>query len=260
MFEVSTNTMLKEQQYLNTQEFVNKHKDVEPPMFVAPTGLPEQQYAQWIMYQSRMPYLEIQGLNLPYAEMYQEALNLQDRFVVHREGCGRGWKSLCVHGTSAEQTDAPSAYGIEDRPDIYNWTDIQDRCPATVNAFKNLFHYTHYMRIRFMMLEPGGFIEPHVDASNFVFGAVNISLNNPDQCWLATDLGIVPYRNEGSAFFLNTSYHHAVWNNSDIPRIHMIVHGTPDQRFWNSIVVRSYKQSRFCNNSSSSHSQEPQTA
>ena len=257
--KVSSNTMSK-QQYLDTQNFVNQYRDIEPPVFEAPAGLPEQQYAQWVMFQSRMPYLEIQGLNLPYQEMYHEALALQDRFVDHREGCGRGWRSLCVHGTSAEQTDAPSAYGIQDSPDIYHWTDVQDRCPVTVNAFKNLFHYTHYMRVRYMWLEPNGFIEPHVDAQNFVFGAVNISLNNPEGCVLTTELGTVPYKDSGSAFFLNTSYRHAVWNNSDKPRIHMIVHGSQDQRFWNPLVIRSYEQSRFYSKSSNSHSQELQAA
>ena len=228
--------------YQLSQDFVNQHKDLQPTRFAPPTDPPDY---NWVMFQSRLPWLEIQGLPLPYAEMLAEAQGLRDRFVTHREGCGRGWQSLCVHGTSAEQTDAPSAYGLTEDETVYDWTDIQDRCPVTVDAFKNLFHYTHYMRVRFMLVEPGGYITPHVDATNHVFGAVNISLNNPEGCRLVTERGTVPFRSSGSAMFLNTSYQHTVWNNSDQDRIHMIVHGTADNRYWEKIVVDSFAQSPF---------------
>jgi hypothetical protein len=228
--------------YQLLQDFVNQHKNLQPTSFVSPNGEPNY---NWIMCRSRLPWLEIKGLDLPYAEMLAEARSLRHRFVVHRKGCGRGWLSLCVHGTSAEQTDAPSVYGLTDEETVYDWTDIQDQCPVTVDAFKNLFHYVHYMRVRFMLVEPGGYITPHVDANNYVFGAVNISLNNPEGCSLVTECGTVPFRSTGSAMFLNTSYQHTVWNNSNEDRIHMIVHGTPDSRFWNNIVINSYKQSPF---------------
>jgi len=252
--------MSKDQQLLDTQQFVNQYKNAEPPEFKSPTNLPDTDYARWVLYSSRLPYLEIQGLDLPYQDMYREALALEDRFVIHRDNCGQGWRSLCVHGISAEKTDAASAYGIQDSPDIYQWTDIQDRCPVTVNAFKNAFHYIHYMRVRFMWLDEGGFIEPHVDGNNFMFGAINISLNNPENCVLVTEMGTVPYSDLGSSFFLNTSYRHAVLNNSNRPRIHMIVHGSPNPIYWDRIVVNSYKQSRFYKTANSSHSQEPQVA
>lgn len=228
--------------YQLTQDFVARYKDLQPTPVVPDNETPSY---NWIMHQSRLPWLEIQGLNLPYADMLSEAQALRDRFVVHREGCGRGWRSLCVHGTSAEQTDAPSAYGLTEKDTAYAWTDIQNRSPITVNAFKNLFHYTQYLRVRFMLVVPGGYITPHVDANNFTFGAVNISLNNPEGCSLVTERGTVPFRSTGSAMFLNTSYQHVVWNNSNADRMHMIVHGTPDNQFWNKIVVDSFIQSPF---------------
>jgi hypothetical protein len=230
------------EQYQLTQDFVHQYKDLQPTTF-AP--LNNELSYNWVMFQSRLPWLEIKGLVLPYADMLAEAQELRDRFVIHRNNCGRGWRSLCIHGTSAEQTDAPSAYGLTEKDTVYAWTDIQDRCPITVNAFKNLFHYTQYLRVRFMLVEPGGYITPHVDADNFTFGAVNISLNNPEGCSLVTERGTVPFRSTGSAMFLNTSYQHVVWNNSKEDRIHMIVHGTPDNRYWNNLVIDSYKQSPF---------------
>jgi hypothetical protein len=228
--------------YQLSQEFVSRYKDIQPTKIFP---LNEPLSYNWVMYQSRLPWLEIKGLNLPYAEMLAEAKALRHRFVVHRDNCGQGWRSLCVHGTSAEQTDAPSAYGLTEEETVFDWTDIQHQCPVTVHTFKNLFNYNSYMRVRFMLLEPGGYITPHVDAHNHVFGAVNISLNNPEGCSLVTECGTVPFRSTGSAMFLNTSYQHTVWNNSNEDRIHMIIHGSPDSRFWNDIVVNSYKQSPF---------------
>jgi aspartyl/asparaginyl beta-hydroxylase (cupin superfamily) len=96
-----------------------------------------------------------------------------------------------------------------------------------------------------MLLEPGGYITPHVDAHNHVFGAVNISLNNPEGCRLVTECGTVPFRSSGSAMFLNTSYQHAVWNDSNEDRIHMIVHGAADRSYWHKLVVDSFNQSPF---------------
>ena len=228
--------------YQLTQEFVNQYKNMAPTPVAPPNGMLSY---NWISFQSRLPWLEIQGLNLPYSEMLTEAQALRDQFVIHRQNCGQGWRSLCVHGTGTTHTDAPSVYGLTDEETVYNWTDIQHQCPITVNTFKNLFHYTRYMRVRFMLVEPGGYITPHVDANNFVFGGVNISLNNPSNCHLVTELGAVPFRASGSAMLLNTSYRHAVWNNSNTDRIHMIIHGLPDLKFWNKIVVDSFVQSPF---------------
>ena len=232
--------------YQLSQDFVAHYKDLQPIPVVPDNETPSY---NWIMHQSRLPWLEIQGLNLPYADMLVEAQALRDRFVLHRDNCGRGWRSLCVHGTSAEQTDAPSAYGLPEAETVFDWTDIQDQCPVTVYTFKNLFNYNSYMRVRFMLVEPGGYIIPHVDANNYAFGAVNISLNNPSGCRLVTELGTVPFSSTGSAIFLNTSYQHTVWNNSNEDRIHMIVHGTPDNQFWDKIVVDSFIQSPFNNKS-----------
>ena len=56
--------------------------------------------------------------------------------------------------------------------------------------------------------------------------AVNMSLNNPDGCrFRMKDKGDIPYSNEGSTFMIDTSNIHSVYNNSNIDRIHIIVHG-----------------------------------
>ena len=78
-----------------------------------------------------------------------------------------------------------------------------------------------------MLLEPGGYILPHQDRSDEEkrLSVCNISLNNPENCnFIFKDHGIVPFEDQGSAFLMDISNVHAVYNDSDTPRIHMIIH------------------------------------
>lgn len=193
------------------------------------------------LFQSKAPYLELL-LEAPYLEMFKEASALKHRYVNHRPRDGQGWRSLCVHGISAEKTGVPEEYGYTSDQVPYSWTEIAPLCPVTVDYFKNKFPYQNYDRIRFMLLEPGGYITPHFDnPENFLGSAVNISLNNPEDCRLVTTSGQVPFKDTGSAFLFNTHYTHAVHNNSQQDRFHIIVHGTFATE-WRQVVKRSYRQ------------------
>ena len=78
-----------------------------------------------------------------------------------------------------------------------------------------------------MLLDPGGYILPHQDRQDHEkrLSVCNISLNNPEGCNFALkDKGRVPFKNEGSAFLMDVSNVHSVWNCSDKPRIHIIIH------------------------------------
>ena len=97
------------------------------------------------------------------------------------------------------------------------------------NYFKNVFPMKTYYRLRFMLLKPGGYVEPHSDSqtTNPSF-AINISLNNPDGCFLVTEKGTVPFDDKGSVFLFNNYYKHSVVNNSNEDRFHIILHGRWD--------------------------------
>ena len=201
--------------------------------------------ADWILKHSQTPWLEILGIDAPYAEMYNEARALRDMFVFHRgeEAGMQGWRSLAVHGISATLTNVPQTYGLDPEQVKYDWTEIQDRCPVTVKFFKEVFPYNQYQRLRYMLVESGGYIAPHCDnTTNMPGAAVNISLNNPNNCRLTSVHGTVPFRNSGSVFLFNNHYRHAVHNNSDTDRFHMIVHGQWRNPEWNQLVVNSYKE------------------
>jgi hypothetical protein len=200
---------------------------------------------RWIT-QQKIPYLPL-NISGPWHDMLQEARAVDHMFVDHRgTSANQGWSSLCIHGLGAELTDAAGAYAqYRHRPDSelpYHWTTVADACPTTAEYFRTQFPYSSYLRLRYMRLAPGGYILPHHDSTNFMLGAVNISLNNPRGCEMVLEaVGVVPFEDSGTVMAFNNSYEHIVWNQSSTTRYHIIVHGTWD-RTWPTLVTNSYKQ------------------
>lgn len=189
---------------------------------------PEQFDPKWVVMESGWPCFKLSALdNQPWKEMYKEAEALADKFYVHRETYGKGWRSLTLHGLN-EDTQSLDSYG--DRKESIkqlDWTWVADECPVTKKFLTDVWPAEFLNRVRFMLLEPGGYILPHQDRSDEEkrLSVCNISLNNPEGCkFVFKDHGRVPFDDNGSAFLMDISNVHAVYNNSDKPRIHMIIH------------------------------------
>lgn len=189
---------------------------------------PEQFDPKWVVMESGWPCFELSALqNQPWEDMYLEANSLISHFKDHRTDYGNGWKSLTMHGLN-EDTQSLDQYG--DRKEVINqlnWTWVADQCPITKKFLTDVWPAEFLNRVRFMLLDPGGYILPHQDRPNEEkrLSVCNISLNNPEGCkFLFKNYGIVPFKDTGSAFLMDISNVHAVWNNSDEPRIHMIIH------------------------------------
>ena len=189
---------------------------------------PEMFDPKWIVMESGWPYFHLSSLdNQPWKEMYKEAEALSDKFYTHRDSYGEGWKSLTLHGLD-EDTQSLDTYG--DRTDTLkqlDWTWVADKCPVTKKFLTDVWPAEFLNRVRFMLLEPGGYILPHQDRQDHEkrLSVCNISLNNPDDCdFVLKDKWRVPFKDEGSAFLMDISNVHSVWNRSNKPRIHMIIH------------------------------------
>tara|TARA_Y100000389_G_scaffold204676_1_gene258790 strand:+ start:3779 stop:4411 length:633 start_codon:yes stop_codon:yes gene_type:complete len=200
----------------------------------------------WITKESKLPWLVL-DIDVPYKEMHTEAVSLREEFVAHRDqdyGGGyrhQGWRSLCIHGIDAYKTNHYDQYGFKNNDEVpYCWTHIAERCPVTVDFFKNKFPYKRYHRLRFMLLEPGGFITPHEDTDQNVLSPVNIALNTPKDCMfkMKGHKGFVPLT-DGKAVLLDVGNTHAVYNKSDEDRYHIIVHGVKTKEY-EDLVKRSY--------------------
>jgi len=201
---------------------------------------------------SGLNYLEL-GLpyKVPYEKMYEEAHSFKEHYVPHRslyEGHG-GWKSLCIHGLSAVQTQYHDRYGfkkddgspMEDKDVPYIWTDICKWMPTIAKFFQETFTYETFARVRIMQLEPGGYIFPHTDWDMHKLGPVNLALNNPDGCkFFMRGRGVVPFK-PGQANKLDIGFEHIVFNDSDEYRYHMIIHGGPGKH-WGPVFHGSYQK------------------
>ena len=201
--------------------------------------------ADWILNNSHIPYLPLYLESVPYANMLSEAQALDNLYVAHRSNDSSGWASLCIHGITSQHTDHYAVYSeytnLTNDQVPYTWTEIQDLCPITVNFFKNIFPFTVYHRIRFMRLDPGGYILPHSDSPDRSLRAVNISLNNPQDCdFVFENIGTIPFSNTGSIFLVANGYTHSVWNRSNQTRYHIIVHGYTTNHQYYDLVSDSY--------------------
>ena len=215
----------------------------------------EHEFLQWIIHTSGWPYLPLELPGAPYAEMYKEALALEDLFVMHRthpdenaDYAHRGWKSICLHGEAWDKTNHWEVYPEnkgKTQADIeYRWCpEIVERCPETTRYFKEVYPYHNYQRLRFMWLDPQGYIQPHRDRNENYLQPINIALNNPAGCEFKMEgKGYVPFKDGGSACLVDIGNLHSVWNNSDTPRIHMIAHAPWKPAEFTKIVIDSLKK------------------
>ena len=189
---------------------------------------PEQFDPKWLVMESGWPFFRLSALDdQPWKEMYAEAESLIDKFHVHRDEYGKGWRSLTLHGLN-EDTQTLDSYG--DRQETIkqlDWTWVAEKCPITKKFLTDVWPAEYLNRVRFMLLEPGGYILPHQDRADEEkrLSVCNISLNNPEGCeFVMKEQGRVPFDDNGSAFLMDISNVHSVWNRSDKPRIHMIIH------------------------------------
>lgn len=190
---------------------------------------PEAFDPKWVIVDSKWPFFRLSALDdQPWKEMHAEAASLVDHFKSHRDYYGSGWKSLTLHGLN-EDTQTLDSYN-EDRSktiEELDWTWVADKCPVTKKFLTDVWPAEYLNRVRFMLLEPGGYVLPHRDRpeDQSRLSVCNISLNNPDGCqFLMKDRGVVEFDDAGSALLMDISNEHAVWNRSDTPRLHMIIH------------------------------------
>lgn len=182
-------------------------------------------------------YLPLQ-IDVPVDVIYREIVQCSHLLVEHRGGYeSQGWKSFCIHGRSLTETREQEYY---DTPAPMEYTkETQELMPETVDWLRNTWPHGDYARVRVMCLEPGGWIGVHTDNNLNCLGPVNIAITQPNECnFYMEHAGVIPFQ-PGSAMWLNVSNKHAVINNSDQPRYHIIIHQT-ESADWHRLVLKSY--------------------
>lgn len=195
-----------------------------------------QEYGTWIISKSNCPSLKL-DIEFPYEKVLEECNAQYHQFVKHRGPQHPGWSSMCIHGQGVQYTDPPKEY-----PDVdaeFHWTELSEQCPETTKWFKTQWPFTDYDRVRFMLIEPGGFIQPHADYDERRMAAFNIAVSNPPGVDFAMEeAGCIPWE-PGDVRAIDIGRKHAVVNNGTEDRIHMIVHGKFNQNF-KELLCRSY--------------------
>jgi hypothetical protein len=219
-----------------SQLMFKKYIDVE---YQLPVYNPKANF-DWIKQKSGLPWLLL-NINIPYQIILKELESIQSFLVSHRDSYGEhaGWKSFCIHGKSFDATREETHYN-DSRP--YIWTpEARQYLPKTVNYFCTQWPKVTFARVRAMLLEPGGYISVHSDYPDSKLTAINIAITQPNGCDFVMERhGAVPFT-PGNAFWLDISNKHTVFNNSDQPRWHLIIHQNFDSPEFQKLVVNSYQ-------------------
>jgi len=201
-------------------------------------------YAEWIQKKSNVPTLKL-DINMPnHTQMINEANRVIKDAIKHRGEMHPGWRSVTLHGSGkhiTEDWNAEIYQGKWDQRPKYDWTEIAEQCPATVDWLKTHWSWKEFHRIRFMLLEPGGAIQPHQDMNQRELGAINVAITNPPGIEFGMEeAGLVPWQ-PGDVRAIDIGRQHSVRNTGNENRIHMIIHGIPDYAHYQTIC-RSYDQ------------------
>lgn len=182
------------------------------------------------------------NLPIPYQEILAEARSIRDMFIKYRTGeyDHQGWHSVSLYGLSHDKPASYDAYGFDNGEEAaknFIWTKAADRCPITINWLKTVFPTNRFARVRFMLLEAGGYIAPHIDAPIPHIEPVNIALSNPNGCdWVWGDGSILKF-SPGDVYAMNVGFEHSVRNNSNEDRYHMIVHHHDSTDEWKKLLT-----------------------
>lgn len=219
---------------INAFDFYKKYKDCQ---YIKPSTITDD--AGWF-------YLPLK-IDL---KQWQYEVSLVDEFYVpHRSLDSQGWSSCCLHGLDISYTEPATSYGFDEFTAPYQWTSLSELTPTITQFFKEIFPADRYKRIRFMKLEPNGYINPHNDApKNYqpinklkmldVGIPCNIAVVHPDNCYMTFEgIGIVPWV-EGDVIVPDVTKTHSLINLSNRPRIHIIadcIIGSKKEKFLNLI-------------------------
>ena len=119
------------------------------------------------------------------------------------------------------------------------WTEIAEQCPITKRFLESNFHISSSSgAIRFLLLEPGGYIVPHSDQKDPGLKFCNIGLDVPKGTnFYMENHGNMPYKS-GSCLIWDHSIKHWVVNDSNRPRLNIsvVAHVRDD------VLVKSYNR------------------
>lgn len=203
-------------------------------------NLPEtKSSARWIRKRSGLAWLEL-DMEVPHMDIIREWEGVKHKATQWDRGDSwhgmvtHGWKSLTLHGLSADSHERQPAGASMNK-----WTEISEQCPVTKRFMESNFDISSSDgAIRFLLLEPGGYIVPHRDMKEAGLRYCNIGIDVPEGTnFYMENHGNLPYRS-GSCLIWDHSIKHWVVNDSNRPRLHITVIANVKD----DVLVRSYNK------------------
>ena len=241
----------------NIKNFIKEHQNKTWPAPVPPKNLSAVELTRWLFSKDDTGWLKI-DLDIDLHTWKKEMLSAEKYYVNHRwsknyqESAHQGWQSCCIHGLGITNTTADDSADQS----LFQWTELSKEVP-NIKKFWLSFPVQYFRRLRFMKLDPKGYIGVHNDVpieSPFISLAdlkplentvtVNIAITQPKDClFVIENCGTVPW-SEGSIFMINNTKNHCVINNSDQPRIHMIAECVVGNRLYEfaELIYKSFKK------------------
>lgn len=193
----------------------------------------------WVVNESGLGYLPL-DIELPWQMIREEALAVVPDMIAYpaTDYDSHGWFNFGVYTRGADDLGDHGRDVIEHND---SWTD-QARLlmPRTVEYFTTLWPHKQFHKIRLLGLYPQGVIGLHSDDCDGLYN-INIAIDHPASCnFVVENSGVIPFEN-GRAFLVDVGRRHAVVNNSNQLRIHLVVYQDNDDAF-EELVLRSYNK------------------
>jgi hypothetical protein len=161
--------------FFKTNAALEHNKD----MLVPPAGITNdtEMFFKWIRHESKCKSLRL-DVNADVSEIKEEIKNKVELAIAHRGH--PGWRALTLFGYSSVMTNSSEYYkekGMITEYDTPDWTDVSKFFPKTVAWLKTHNPLTDFVRIRLMILDPGGSSSPHKDYpyGQMLCGPLNIA-------------------------------------------------------------------------------------
>lgn len=188
-----------------------------------------------------VPFIDL-GLSFDHEALLEEVRALDGEFLnEEQQGLedrdAGGWASITLRNRGGVDGVRIYSEAQGQLSGEFAFTPLSERCPLLQDFVKDLVDLEQCSDVHVMRLSPGGFVIPHADdPSRPVSSSISVALNMPEGCTFNIGLGAggeqVPGAHEvpfeaGSGFVVNPSKVHAVRNDSEESRYHLIVRGTP---------------------------------
>lgn len=186
---------------------------------------------------NQLPYLKL-DMRAPFDGILQEVMVNIDFFRSFHDH-HKDWKHLILHGISENHNEHSEFYGYGTEAEApYRWTTHGDSCQVT-RSFVEGLPFEHLYRVRFVLLEPGGYMLPHKDLEQPGYTDLNICITQPENCFfIVKGGGCIPFK-PGDVYSVNKFHTHSIINMGEEPRIHLMVGGKPSEQFWNMLTKSS---------------------